>query len=71
MVACSPGEMKQEINGKKETVKGFNVRLQDTILFPEGGGQVNTGKPKCSLKYPSLSGEIRMVCLSGRTQAYT
>uniref|UniRef100_A0A672ZS83 Alanyl-tRNA synthetase domain containing 1 n=1 Tax=Sphaeramia orbicularis TaxID=375764 RepID=A0A672ZS83_9TELE len=26
-------------NGKKETVKGFNVKLQDTILFPEGGGQ--------------------------------
>uniref|UniRef100_A0A8C7D5N8 Alanyl-tRNA synthetase domain containing 1 n=1 Tax=Oncorhynchus kisutch TaxID=8019 RepID=A0A8C7D5N8_ONCKI len=39
VVACSPGEMKQEINGKKETVKGFNVKLQDTILFPEGGGQ--------------------------------
>uniref|UniRef100_A0A8K9UPG8 Alanyl-tRNA synthetase domain containing 1 n=1 Tax=Oncorhynchus mykiss TaxID=8022 RepID=A0A8K9UPG8_ONCMY len=39
LVACSPGEIKQEINGKKETVKGFNVKLQDTILFPEGGGQ--------------------------------
>ncbi|XP_055764907.1 alanyl-tRNA editing protein Aarsd1 isoform X1 [Salvelinus fontinalis] len=39
VVACSTGEMKQEINGKKETVKGFNVKLQDTILFPEGGGQ--------------------------------
>ncbi|KAJ7987714.1 hypothetical protein DPEC_G00329360 [Dallia pectoralis] len=39
VVSCSPGELKQEINGKKITVKGFNVKLQDTILFPEGGGQ--------------------------------
>uniref|UniRef100_A0A6Q2Z0P5 Alanyl-transfer RNA synthetases family profile domain-containing protein n=1 Tax=Esox lucius TaxID=8010 RepID=A0A6Q2Z0P5_ESOLU len=39
VVACSPAELKQEINGKKEIIKGFNVKLQDTILFPEGGGQ--------------------------------
>uniref|UniRef100_UPI003AAC8B8A alanyl-tRNA editing protein Aarsd1 n=1 Tax=Centroberyx gerrardi TaxID=166262 RepID=UPI003AAC8B8A len=39
VVSCCPAELKQEINGKKETVKGFNVKLQDTILFPEGGGQ--------------------------------
>ncbi|KAM4623575.1 alanyl-tRNA editing protein Aarsd1 isoform 2-T2 [Polymixia lowei] len=37
--SCCPAELKHEINGKKETVKGFNVKLQDTILFPEGGGQ--------------------------------
>ncbi|KAM6951870.1 alanyl-tRNA editing protein Aarsd1 [Aplochiton taeniatus] len=39
VVSCLPGELKQEVNGKKETIKGFNVKLQDTILFPEGGGQ--------------------------------
>lgn len=40
VVSCCPAEFKQEINGKTETLKGFNVKLQDTILFPEGGGQV-------------------------------
>lgn len=39
VVSCCPAELKQEINGKTETLKGFNVTLQDTILFPEGGGQ--------------------------------
>lgn len=41
VVSCCPAELKQEVNGKKETLKGFNVLLQDTILFPEGGGQVS------------------------------
>lgn len=40
VVSCCPAELKQEVNGKKETLKGFNIKLQDTILFPEGGGQV-------------------------------
>ncbi|XP_022065063.2 alanyl-tRNA editing protein Aarsd1 [Acanthochromis polyacanthus] len=39
VVSCCPAELKQEVNGKKGTLKGFNVKLQDTILFPEGGGQ--------------------------------
>ncbi|XP_061765120.1 alanyl-tRNA editing protein Aarsd1 [Nerophis ophidion] len=39
VASCCPAELKQDINGKKETVKGFTVKLQDTILFPEGGGQ--------------------------------
>nr|XP_057917229.1 alanyl-tRNA editing protein Aarsd1 [Doryrhamphus excisus] len=39
VASCSPTELKQDINGKKETVQGFIVKLQDTILFPEGGGQ--------------------------------
>ncbi|KAF3853401.1 hypothetical protein F7725_014089 [Dissostichus mawsoni] len=39
VVSCCPAELKHEVNGKKETLKGFNVKLQDTILFPEGGGQ--------------------------------
>lgn len=40
VVSCCPAELKQEIDGKTRTLKGFNVKLQDTILFPEGGGQV-------------------------------
>lgn len=40
VVSCCPAELKQEIDGKTKTLKGFNVKLQDTILFPEGGGQV-------------------------------
>ncbi|KAI4898167.1 hypothetical protein NFI96_016253 [Prochilodus magdalenae] len=39
VVSCSAAELKVESNGKKEKVKGFNVILKDTILFPEGGGQ--------------------------------
>ncbi|KAF7705122.1 alanyl-tRNA editing protein Aarsd1 [Silurus meridionalis] len=40
VVSCSPAELKLDsTNGKKEKVKGFNVILKDTILFPEGGGQ--------------------------------
>ncbi|KAM9424836.1 alanyl-tRNA editing protein Aarsd1 [Pholidichthys leucotaenia] len=39
VLSCCPAELKQEVNGKKETLKGFSVKLQDTILFPEGGGQ--------------------------------
>ncbi|KAM4715133.1 LOW QUALITY PROTEIN: alanyl-tRNA editing protein Aarsd1-like [Anableps anableps] len=39
VVSCCPAELKQEVNGRKETLKGFNVVLQDTVLFPEGGGQ--------------------------------
>ncbi|XP_062859533.1 alanyl-tRNA editing protein Aarsd1 [Trichomycterus rosablanca] len=39
VVSCSPAELKLENNGKKEKVKGYEVILKDTILFPEGGGQ--------------------------------
>ncbi|XP_048871172.1 alanyl-tRNA editing protein Aarsd1 [Brienomyrus brachyistius] len=39
VVSCCPSELKLENHGKKEKVKGFNVILKDTILFPEGGGQ--------------------------------
>uniref|UniRef100_A0A8C3B0W0 Alanyl-tRNA synthetase domain containing 1 n=1 Tax=Cyclopterus lumpus TaxID=8103 RepID=A0A8C3B0W0_CYCLU len=39
VVSCCPAELKHEVSGKKETLKGFNVKLRDTILFPEGGGQ--------------------------------
>lgn len=39
VVSCCPVELKHEVNGKKERLNGFSVKLQDTILFPEGGGQ--------------------------------
>lgn len=42
VVSCVPAELKLENNGKKEKLKGFNVNLKDTILFPEGGGQVSS-----------------------------
>lgn len=28
------------MNGKKIITDGYDVKLEDTILFPEGGGQV-------------------------------
>ncbi|MGH0128075.1 UNVERIFIED_CONTAM: hypothetical protein FKN15_004515 [Acipenser sinensis] len=39
VVSCRPAELKIDKSGKKEKVKGFNIILKDTILFPEGGGQ--------------------------------
>jgi len=38
--SCNPGELKTTVGNKKETVKGYEVILEDTVLFPEGGGQV-------------------------------
>lgn len=39
VVSCNEAELKTVSNGKKETLKGFDVICEDTILFPEGGGQ--------------------------------
>lgn len=39
VVSCTAAELKTLCNGKKETLKGFDVILEDTVLFPEGGGQ--------------------------------
>uniref|UniRef100_A0A9J7YU69 Alanyl-tRNA synthetase domain containing 1 n=3 Tax=Cyprinus carpio TaxID=7962 RepID=A0A9J7YU69_CYPCA len=39
VVSCVPAELTLENNGKKDKLKGFNLKLKDTILFPEGGGQ--------------------------------
>jgi len=38
--SCIPAETTLVKNGKKEKVKGYEIILEDTILFPEGGGQV-------------------------------
>mgnify|MGYP003686260799 CR=1 FL=1 len=41
MKSCTPSEL--TVPGKKkEKVQGYEVILEDTILFPEGGGQVRT-----------------------------
>ena len=39
--SCTPAELKVVKDGKKATLKGYDVILEDTVLFPEGGGQVN------------------------------
>jgi hypothetical protein len=38
--SCETGKLEQLVNGKKTNVEGFEVELDDTVLFPEGGGQV-------------------------------
>lgn len=40
MVSCKNAKLTANKNGKKEVIDGFEVVLDDTILFPEGGGQV-------------------------------
>lgn len=41
VVSCSPAELQTDASGgKKEVLSGFQVVLEDTLLFPEGGGQV-------------------------------
>lgn len=39
-MACNEGQLETVTNGKKTTVSCFEVLLEDTIFFPEGGGQV-------------------------------
>lgn len=40
VVSCCPAELQTDGNGgKKEVLSGFQVVLEDTLLFPEGGGQ--------------------------------
>lgn len=41
VVSCRPAELQTEgSKGSKEVLSGFQVVLEDTLLFPEGGGQV-------------------------------
>ncbi|XP_064644016.1 alanyl-tRNA editing protein Aarsd1-B-like [Lineus longissimus] len=37
--SCEPHKTKLLVNGKKENINGFEIILEDTVLFPEGGGQ--------------------------------
>lgn len=41
VVSCREAELRPESGG--EPMRGFQVVLEDTILFPEGGGQVGPG----------------------------
>ena len=40
MVSSKPAKVSVVRDGKKVAVAGFEVVFEDTILFPEGGGQV-------------------------------
>lgn len=41
VVSCRPAELQTDASGgKKDVLSGFHVVLEDTLLFPEGGGQV-------------------------------
>lgn len=40
MKSCKNAELPLIVEGKKTKVKGYEVILENTILFPEGGGQV-------------------------------
>ncbi|CAH1773611.1 unnamed protein product [Owenia fusiformis] len=37
--SCEPATLKTVLSGKKVKLNGFEVILEDTVLFPEGGGQ--------------------------------
>jgi len=38
--SCEPGVLEDAAGGKKQSLSCFEVILTDTVLFPEGGGQV-------------------------------
>ena len=40
-MSCQKSEFSASINGKTVNVDGYEIILEDTILFPEGGGQVD------------------------------
>lgn len=40
-MSCTKSKL-TELNGKKVSLEGYDVVLDDTIFFPEGGGQVTT-----------------------------
>ncbi|PIK54334.1 putative alanyl-tRNA editing protein Aarsd1-B [Apostichopus japonicus] len=39
VASCTPSKLKIVNNGKKEQISGYDVICDDTVLFPEGGGQ--------------------------------
>jgi hypothetical protein len=44
VVSSKPSKLSLVRDGKKVTVAGFEIVFEDTILFPEGGGQVTSFK---------------------------
>jgi misacylated tRNA(Ala) deacylase len=39
-VSCNESQLKKGLDGKSPSLNGYEVILEDTIIFPEGGGQV-------------------------------
>ncbi|RZC39055.1 alanyl-tRNA editing protein Aarsd1 [Asbolus verrucosus] len=39
VVSCEKSEFTTTVDGKKTKINGYEVILEDTVLFPEGGGQ--------------------------------
>ncbi|PSN34908.1 Alanyl-tRNA editing protein Aarsd1-B [Blattella germanica] len=39
VISCGETKLQKVSNGKKETISCYEVVMEDTILFPEGGGQ--------------------------------
>uniref|UniRef100_A0A2R5LJC4 Putative alanyl-trna synthetase n=1 Tax=Ornithodoros turicata TaxID=34597 RepID=A0A2R5LJC4_9ACAR len=39
VTSCKTGSLKQVVDGRKVTLNGYEVTFEDTVLFPEGGGQ--------------------------------
>ena len=42
MKSCEAAQLEQVVNGKKAKISCYEVTLEDTVLFPEGGGQVRS-----------------------------
>jgi len=40
VISCEPAVLEDIVGGKKQSLSCFEVILDDTVLFPEGGGQV-------------------------------
>jgi misacylated tRNA(Ala) deacylase len=41
VVSCEKSVFSYNLNGKNIETNGYEVILEDTIIFPEGGGQVS------------------------------
>lgn len=39
-MSCDKSQLETNDHGKKTKLDGYDVILEDTIIFPEGGGQV-------------------------------
>lgn len=43
VVSCEKAQLKPKEGSKDAPIDGYNVIFEDTVLFPEGGGQVGAG----------------------------